>query len=512
MRIERTKNATQNIIFGIILKIYQILVPFLIRTAMIYSLGVEYLGLNSLFTSILQVLNLAELGVGSAMVFSMYKPIANDDDKKICALMNLYKLYYRIIGAIVFIVGICVCPFISYLIKSDLPGNMNIYVLYLLNLMATVFSYWLFAYKNSILQAYQRQDVISKITIFVNTLQYILQLIAICIIKNYYLYVIILLLSQILINIITAYKSNKLYPQYKASGNLEKSEIKQINQRVKDLFTAKIGGVIVNSADSIVISAFLGLTVLAIYQNYYYILTAIIGIVSVIFSACTAGIGNSLIIESKEKNFNDLKKFTFIIVWIAGFCSCALMCLYQTFMELWVGKDLLLELSAVVCLVIYYFVYEINSLLNLYKDSAGIWHSDRWRPLVTAILNLILNLILVNIIGIYGVLLSTVVSTLIVGMPWLIHNLSKEVFKISLDKYVVQLIKYTACVTILIAICYYLTNFVKNVSVVSLILKGCICLLVFNVLFIILNYRKKEFNDTIVLLKKMFKIKKGDCI
>ncbi len=512
MRIERTKNATQNIIFGIILKIYQILVPFLIRTAMIYSLGVEYLGLNSLFTSILQVLNLAELGVGSAMVFSMYKPIANDDDKKICALMNLYKLYYRIIGAIVFIVGICVCPFIPYLIKSDLPGNMNIYVLYLLNLMATVFSYWLFAYKNSILQAYQRQDVISKITIFVNTLQYILQLIAICIIKNYYLYVIILLLSQILINIITAYKSNKLYPQYKASGNLEKSEIKQINQRVKDLFTAKIGGVIVNSADSIVISAFLGLTVLAIYQNYYYILTAIIGIVSVIFSACTAGIGNSLIIESKEKNFNDLKKFTFIIVWIAGFCSCALMCLYQTFMELWVGKDLLLELSAVVCLVIYYFVYEINSLLNLYKDSAGIWHSDRWRPLVTAILNLILNLILVNIIGIYGVLLSTVVSTLIVGMPWLIHNLSKEVFKISLDKYVVQLIKYTACVTILIAICYYLTNFVKNVSVVSLILKGCICLLVFNVLFIILNYRKKEFNDTIVLLKKMFKIKKGDCI
>ena len=512
MRIERTKNATQNIIFGIILKIYQILVPFLIRTAMIYSLGVEYLGLNSLFTSILQVLNLAELGVGSAMVFSMYKPIANDDDKKICALMNLYKLYYRIIGAIVFIVGICVCPSIPYLIKSDLPGNMNIYVLYLLNLMATVFSYWLFAYKNSILQAYQRQDVISKITIFVNTLQYILQLIAICIIKNYYLYVIILLLSQILINIITAYKSNKLYPQYKASGNLEKSEIKQINQRVKDLFTAKIGGVIVNSADSIVISAFLGLTVLAIYQNYYYILTAIIGIVSVIFSACTAGIGNSLIIESKEKNFNDLKKFTFIIVWIAGFCSCALMCLYQTFMELWVGKDLLLELSAVVCLVIYYFVYEINSLLNLYKDSAGIWHSDRWRPLVTAILNLILNLILVNIIGIYGVLLSTVVSTLIVGMPWLIHNLSKEVFKISLDKYVVQLIKYTACVTILIAICYYLTNFVKNVSVVSLILKGCICLLVFNVLFIILNYRKKEFNDTIVLLKKMFKIKKGDCI
>ena len=267
MRIERTKNATKNIIFGIILKLYQILVPFLMRTTMIYFMGVEYLGLNSLFTSVLQVLNLAELGIGSAMVFSMYKPIAEDDNEKICALMNLYKLYYRIIGLVILVVGLILCPFIPYLIKSDLPPDMNIYVLYLLNLMATVFSYWLFAYKNSVLQAHQRQDVISKVTLVVNTIQYILQLIVICLFKNYYMYVIILLLSQILINIATAYKSNKIYPQYKAKGKLEKIQIREINQRVKDLFTSKIGGVIVNSADSIVISAFLGLTALAIQQR-----------------------------------------------------------------------------------------------------------------------------------------------------------------------------------------------------------------------------------------------------
>ena len=336
MRIERTKNATKNIIFGVILKLYQILVPFFIRTAMIYSLGIEYLGLNSLFTSILQVLNLAELGVGSAMVFSMYKPISEDDDKKICALMQLYKIYYRFIGIVVLVVGLILCPFVPYLIKNDLPKDMNIYILYILNLLATVFSYWLFAYKNSILQAHQRQDIISKVTILVNTIQYILQIIAICVIKNYYLYVVFLLLAQIFINVITAYKSNIMYPQYKAYGKLEKEEIKKINRRVRDLFTAKIGGIIVNSADSIVISSFLGLKVLAIYQNYYYILTAIIGIVGVIFSACTAGIGNSLIVESKEKNYNDLKKFTFIIVWIAGFCASSLMCMFQTFMELWV--------------------------------------------------------------------------------------------------------------------------------------------------------------------------------
>lgn len=140
MRIERTKNAVRNMIFGSILKAYQILLPFIMRTAMIYFMGVQYLGLNSLFTSILQVLNLAELGVGSAMVFSMYKPIAEDDSTTICALMKLYKIYYRIIGLIIAVVGVICLPFIPYLIKSDIPKGMNIYVLYLLNLSATVLS------------------------------------------------------------------------------------------------------------------------------------------------------------------------------------------------------------------------------------------------------------------------------------------------------------------------------------------------------------------------------------
>ncbi len=508
MKIERTKNATKNIIFGLILKLYQILVPFAIRTVMIKFLGIEYLGLNSLFTSILQVLNLAELGIGSAMVFSMYKPIAIDDNEKICALMNLYKLYYRIIGLIVLIIGLVICPFVPYLIKGELPAGMNVYVLYLLNLLATVFSYWLFAYKNSILQAHQRQDVISKVTLTVNTIQYILQIIAICLFRNYYLYVVLLLLAQIVINIYTAYKSNKLYPHFRAEGKLAKSEIKEINQRVKDLFTAKLGSVIINSADSIVISAFLGLTVLAVYQNYYYIITAIIGFVSVIFTACTAGIGNSLIIETKEKNYADLKKFTFIIVWISGFCSACLICLYQTFMQIWVGKDLLLNFSCVVCLVVYYYIYEINSLLNLYKDSAGIWHADMFRPLIVAISNLILNVILVNFIGLYGVLLSTVLTMLIIGMPWLIHNLFSEVFKCEFKGYVLKLLKYTIAIIIIIAICYILTNFVKGVSISTLILKGIICTVIFNLLFIIIYKNSNEFIETKQLVFKILKIKK----
>lgn len=504
MRIERTKNATRNIIFGIVLKVYQIAMPFLIRTAMIYFMGVEYLGLDSLFTSILQVLNLAELGVGSAMVYGMYKPIAEDDSVTICALMKLYRTYYRVIGLVIAVVGLILTPFIPYLIKSDLPKELNIYILYWLNLAATVFSYWLFAYKNSLFQAHQRNDIVSKVNLITYTVRYIVQLIVIFIVKDYYLYIIAILGTQILTNIITAIAATHFYPNYKARGDLDKDMVHDINHRIRDLFTSKLGGVIVNSADTVVISAFLGLTVLAIYQNYYYILTAVIGIVLIIFQACTAGIGNSVIVESEEKNFNDLKKFTFLIAWVAGFCTCCLLCLYQPFMKIWVGEDLMLGFSAVICFCIYYFVYEINQLLNTYKDAAGIWHEDRFRPLVTAGANLGMNLIMVQFWGIYGVLLSTVLSTLFVGMPWLLHNLFTVLFdKKHLPEYLRSLLLYVLVVFISCVGCYFICQLFQLSDWLTLIVRIIICCLVPNIIYFVAYRKRLEFRQCLQLLDNM---------
>lgn len=505
-KIERTKNATRNIVFGVILKIYQILVPFLMRTAMIYLMGVQYLGLSSLFSSILQVLNLAELGVGSAMVYSMYKPIAEDDEPTICALMKLYRTYYRVIGLVIAIAGCALTPFISYLIKSDVPTGINIYVLYLLNLGATVLSYWLFAYKNSILQAHQRTDVVSKVKLITSTVQYGLQIAILWIFHNYYLYVIVALVTQALTNITTAVCSNKLYPQFKPKGKLPKNEVEAINKRVRDLFTAKLGGVVVNSADTIVISAFLGLTVLAVYQNYYFILTSVIGFITVVFTACTAGIGNSLIVETKEKNFNDLNKFTFLVSWIAGICSCCFLGIYQPFMRLWAGDDLLLPFSAVICLVVYYYIYEINQLLNLYKDAGGIWHEDRFRPLVTAIANVSMNLIMVQFWGIYGVLLSTVLSMMFVGMPWLFHNLFTTLFDRSqLRPYLSHLFKYTITAVVSCVIVLLICNSINFGLITTILLRLVVCVMVPFVIYIVLFWRSSEFKQSISLLDNMTK-------
>lgn len=506
MKIERTKNAGRNFLFGFIQKAYQILVPFLMRTVMIYCLGVEYLGLNSLFASILQVLNLAELGVGSAMVYSMYKPIAEDDETTICALMRLYRTYYRVIGIIIAAVGVMLTPFITRFIKSDLPGNLNVYVLYLLNLSATVLSYWLFAYKNCLLQAHQRVDITSKVVLVTNTVQYGSQIVVLLTLKNYYIYAIIALVTQALTNIVTALVVTKMYPRYRPTGKLPKEKVGEINGRIRDLFTSKIGGIIYDSADTIVISSFLGLTALAIYQNYFYILNAITGLIAVVFSACTAGIGNSIVVETKEKNFKDLNKFTFIICWGAGFCTVCLLCLYQPFMELWVGRDLMLSFSAVVCFAVYFFVRQLNSLFNMYKDASGMWHEDRFRPLVAALTNLALNLILVQLIGLYGILISTVLAIVCVGMPWLLHNLFTVIFeKKHLLGYLKKLLYYCCIIFVSCIATYFICSKVNAGLIVTLVARGAICVILPNLIYLLAYYKRIEFTDSLLLVNKMTK-------
>lgn len=505
MKIERSKNAKRNIIFGGILKGYQMIIPFLMRTAMIHFIGVEYLGLNSLFTSILQVLNLAELGVGSAMVYSMYKPIVEDDKVTICALLRLYKVYYRVIGLVVALLGMALLPFLPKLIKSDIPSDINIYTLYLLNLAATVLSYWLFAYKNSLLNAHQRNDLTSKVNLFTSTIKYVLQFGVLYFLRDYYLYVIVILITQVITNIFTAVIATKMYPDYKPSGKLDVTVIKDINQRIKDLFTAKFGSVVVGSVDTIVISTFLGLTALAIYQNYYFIMNSVRGFISVFFSAVLAGIGNSLITDSKEKNYNDLKKFTFIICWIFCVCCCFFIGLYQPFMILWVGEDFLLPFDCVILFCIYFYVCELAMIWATVKDAAGIWHEDRYRPLLSAVANLLLNLLLVNYIGLQGILLSTILSYVFVAMPWLLRNLFKLVYKRSLVEYICKVVLYCVITIVSCIITHILCRYVNMSGIPELLVCIVISVIVPNILQVLVYGKSNEFRQSLDLIKRMIR-------
>ncbi len=494
--MSRASVAMKNSFVQMAVKIYQLIMPFLIRTVLLYYLGAEYTGLDGLFISVLQVLNLAELGVGSAMTYSMYRPIKENDEAEICRLLNLYRTYYRIIGAVIGIAGICLIPFLPLLIKSDIPADLNLTVVYLMNLAVTVLTYWMFSYKNSLFQACQRLDVAGYINLGAYTVKYLLQIISIMIFRSYYVYLISNIIAQILTNILIEVYSVKYFPQYLPEGHVSQAERKEVNGRIRDLFTAKVGTVIVNSTDSIVISSFMGLIPLAIYQNYYLILSSVVGVLSAMYAALIPSIGQSFIEDNKKKNFHDLQRLTFCMVWIISLCTALFGCLYQPFIELWAGKKYLLHYSAVAFFCLYFYIQEINHILNTFKDASGLWHTDRFRPLITALSNLLISVLLVGRFGIYGVLAGTILATVLIGMPWLIHNLFHTVFEPNKRaRYLSSLLKYTVVTLISFIICVYLGELVSGPLVFVLIVRALICIVVVcGINLIVYQYEIRKWN------------------
>ena len=509
MKIERTKNAARNIAFDGMLKLLNIIIPFFLRSIMLNYLGVEYLGLSGLFRSILSFLNLAELGVGSAMVFSMYKPIAEDDTPSICALLKLYRTFYRAIGLFIAVVGLALTPFLRSLINGDIPSDMNLYILYFMNLGSTVLTYWLFAYKRSLLDAHQCTDVISKVSLITQFVEYALKLPALIIFKNYYMFLGVQLGAQVVINLLTAMQVNKMYPQYSPQGRLPRKKVIDIVHRVRDLFTSKFAGVVFNFADTIVISAFMGLATLAVYQNYFFIITALRTFSDVIIVACIAGVGNSLVTESEEKNYKDFSRITMLFGWIMGVGSAMLLCLYQPFMQIWMGKENMLSFNYVICFVIYFYTMGMNKIVNMFKDAAGIWRKDRLRPLTAALVNLGLNLATVQWLGIYGVLLSSVVAIVAVEIPWLFHNLFQEVFpRRYLWPYVCFFCGLVAVALVACAASWLLCSLLQLNIWASLFVNACVSFMVPNLLFFALYGKNPLFRESIAQIKGVL-LKKG---
>jgi O-antigen/teichoic acid export membrane protein len=503
MKLERTKNAARNIVFDGTLEIVNMLFPFVIRSVMLHCLGTEYLGLNGLFKSLLTFLNLAELGVGSAMVFSMYKPIAEDDTSTICALLRLYRTLYRIIGLAVAAVGLLLMPVLRNLIKGDIPADMNLYILYLMNLGNTVMTYWLFAYKSSLLQAHQRRDVISKVSLAVRLTEYILKILILVYARNYYLYLLVQLLCQLAINLLTAVCASKMYPRYMPEGKLPKEKTLDIFRRVRDLFTSKLSATVFDAADTLVISAFMGLTVLALYQNYYFIITALRMMLVVVLNACMAGVGNKLVMESKEKNYRDLEKISLLFLWVLGVSSSMLLCMYQPFIRIWMGEDNMFAVGLVFCFVIYYYSMGANKLINMFKDAAGIWRVDRWRPLTAAMVNLGLNLLTVRWLGLYGVLLSSIVSIVFIQIPWLFHNLFREVFpQQCMGKYIRLFCGLTTVSLISCGISWLVCRLFSLNVWATLFLNAAVSFLVPNLCCFAVYGRKPVFRETLLQLKK----------
>lgn len=503
--MSRTQNSLRNIMFGTINRIISILFPFIVRTIFIRFLGEEYLGLNSLYSSVLQVLNLADLGFASAIVASMYKPIADGDTDKVCALMNLFRKLYKIIGTVILIIGLILTPFIDKLISGEAPSDINIYLLWILYLVNTVISYLFFAYKVSLINAHQRSDITEKIGAVCRIIISILQIIVVAVFRSLYLYVFLTIINSIIYNLWCSIECDKRYPQYKCHGDLDKNTKQFITKNVVALAIQKIGNTVSVSLDSIIISAFLGLTTVAIYGNYYYIVSAISTFVNLIYSAVTASIGNSIATETPEKNLRDLKKFFFLNTWLIGWCCICFVCLFQDFMIVWMGEDLLFGMSIVVTLVMRFYFEQIRKVVLTYKDAAGMWWADKWRPLVGCIVNLTLNIILVKTIGVAGVMLSTVISYAFVEMPWETHVLFKIYFKQSEKSYYEEMLITTLKMIIAGVVTYYICTLINVDHIVAIVIKLLICIAFTNAIFILLNIKNDDFKSGMQFLIRIIK-------
>jgi O-antigen/teichoic acid export membrane protein len=493
MKLDKMTNTIRNAFWGYIQKIFSILLPFILRTVIIYRLGVDYVGLNSLFTSILSVLSLSELGFGSAMIYSMYKPISENNKKEICSLLNLYKKVYRIIGILILCLGLLFIPFLSNFIYSPFPSDINLNFVYMLFLINTSISYLLFSYKSSLLIAHQRNDLLSKIDVLVNIPLYLIQIIVIYFTKQYYFYLLLILFGTILNNLFNLLVVNRLFPQYKCQGSVNKEEFIKIKKNVSALLLHKVGGTIINSVDNIIISTFLGLTVVAQYNNYYYIMNSVYAIVLIIFNGMTAGIGNSVFTEEKKKVKSDFNKVLFFNGWIASWFTVSLICIYQIFIEIWVGNSLLFSFNTVILISIYFFVHTIRRTIIVYRDATGKWWDNRFQPVISGLFNLIVNVILINIIGINGVIISTILSMILIDVPWEANTFYKTYIDNNIKNYYKKLF-YWCIVTIIIGlITFKLCEIILYNLYISLIYRVIICILIPNIFFILINRKSKDY-------------------
>ena len=499
----RTRNAARNIKWGLVYKFSTLAVSFIARTVMIYTLGAEYLGLNSLFSSVLRILSLADLGFGTAITYSMYKPVAENDEEMVCALLGLYRKIYRIVGTVILGVGLLLFPFIPHLIAGSVPSGINVRVLFLIYLLDTVSTYFFFAYRASVLTAHQRNDIPSVVSMVTNLTKNLIQIVILLTIRNYYCFVLVIPAISIITNLITAYLARRYYPQYECRGAVDQETQRQIGRKTRALLGVKITGLIYNSVDSVVISSFLGLVVLAKYNNYYYVMDALIAVIAVIFNSIQSTVGNSIVLETPEKNYRDYMNLSYINAWLIGWCTVCLYCLYQPFIRLWAGESLMFEKRMVVWFCVYFYVYQLKIVQSTYKDAAGLWREDMWRSYGANLFNLIANLILVQVIGVEGILLSTILSLLVITYPWQTWMIHRKLFCCSMKPYVIRLLVYTAATVTACLITEMICGLVTLKGPGELILRGLICCVVPNCLFLLFSLKTKEFAEMRKTVRKV---------
>lgn len=497
----RTKNATRNILWGYIANIVRIALEFVLRTVFIRKIGDAYLGVNGLYTNILGVLSLSELGIGISMSYSLYKPIAEGNTQKIKSLMLLFKKAYRIIAVIVAVIGLAVVPFLKFIIKdaNGLSDN-ELIIYYLIFLFNTVTSYCV-SYKYTLVNAHQKNYIITKYEMYFKIITIACQICILFMLKSFLAYLICQAVIGVAQKIYLYVYIDKLYPELKEKTvlPLDEEDKQVLKNSVKGTIVHKLGEVAIYQADNIIISAFINIVTVGLVSNYTLIVNAISTFTNSMFNALTAGYGDFIVRETKERQEELLYVNQFLAFSVFGTIAICLMVLTQPLITLWLGANHRVDDLTVMLIMSNVYFSGQRMMLNNYKSAAGIFLQDRWVPILRSIVNLGLSLSLVYIIGLPGIYIGTLVQGLI-GNIFEPTIAFKNMFNKAASRYYMYEIKYIAIISITyIAVRMISSKIFTSVTVTEFIAVTAVTIAITLAVYLLVFWKNKYF---IILRRK----------
>ncbi|WP_336527346.1 hypothetical protein [Bacteroides acidifaciens] len=507
MELSRTENSIKNSGMAVFAHIISILLSFVGRTFFIKFLNVDYLGVNGLFTNILTILSLAELGIGSAITYMMYSPIANGEHRKVAAYNFLFKRVYNTIGLIIFVIGLFIMPFLPDIIKGTPDISENLYIVYLLFLINTVSSYF-FTYKRSLLIAHQKEYINSKNIVFFAIVKDIVLIVVLYVTTNFYFYLLAQIGITILSNIAISRKTDKLFPEiakYKKE-KVPKQELKVIIRNTLAMLCHKIGSVIVSGTDSILISSFVGIATVGVYSNYKLICYCLQQTTIKFTNSVTASIGNLAVSADGDKVIAVFRKLYFINFTLAFFVSCFFYTLSNAFIKIWIGDSYLLDDACLLIITIDLFIYQIRQPAIVIINAYGLFWPIKWKSIWEAVINLLVSLYLVIglKLGILGVLLGTMISTLATNIWWEPFVAYRYGMRTKQKGYYKELIKSFISFFIAIVILHfsvkYINGFVGISLIMILLISALVATFVLLVVYFLFYSRNEEFKYATKLL------------
>lgn len=472
----RTSNSLKNMVVNLLLFALSYIATFAGRTIFVKLLGNEYLSISGLFSNVITLLSFTELGIGSASVYALYQPIADGDFRLITKLLNYLAKLYKLIALATSCIGVCLIPFLHIFVRFEEVSFTYKYliVIYILYVMNSCVSY-LFIENQLFLIAYQKTYLVNVIHKSCQIILIIVQSAILFTSHNFILYLVIQIVFGVLGNYIVCCYANRKVPELKAERkheHLSKEQKRELTGNIGSIFSYKVGAVVLNGTDNLIISSFLSTLFVGIISNYTLVINAINSVIMQCLNGIGASIGNHIVTSDRKAQVTVFRQLDLSCYLLYSFCSICLYVLLNPFITLWLGDGYLINKGTVLWLCLAFYVTGVNQIPSLYRTSFGLFREARFYPIAAAVSNIFLSILFAECIGLSGIFIATVLVrfaffTLVDGR--LIFN---KGFGQPCKQYYV---KYFSRIVVLLALCMVIDYMISLVNFGGFLVDVLVC-------------------------------------